>query len=187
MNVRKRLDVFALSIYGLVVFPKALGHVDEVVTNLFDRLDKKVTPILAILAETFRSLSACQKTGEGKFIGCAQLLLVWFHGHFWKVDKVSYRVFSENYSPLKEIVATPRRDDISEEKWMAILQNLQEEDVEWRALWLLPDEILYRCGNFYLVPLLGIWGAVGYAPLLVLRQYRSRQFIPATQGIADCE
>ncbi|MFQ6654628.1 hypothetical protein Gotur_025535, partial [Gossypium turneri] len=85
-DVRKRLDVFALSIYGLVVFPKALGHVDEAVTNLFDRLDKRITPILAIL-----------------------------------VDKVSYRVFFENYSPLKEIVATPRRDDISEEKWMVIL------------------------------------------------------------------
>ncbi|PPD94179.1 hypothetical protein GOBAR_DD08799 [Gossypium barbadense] len=47
-DVRKRLDVFALSIYGLVVFPKALGHVDEAVTNLFDRLDKKVTLILKI-------------------------------------------------------------------------------------------------------------------------------------------
>ncbi|MBA0878161.1 hypothetical protein Goshw_010110 [Gossypium schwendimanii] len=58
---------------------------------------------------------------------------------------------------------------------MAILQNLQEEDVEWRAPWLLPDEILYRCGNFDWVPLLGIWGAIGYAPLLVLRQYRSRR------------
>ncbi|MBA0876335.1 hypothetical protein Goshw_011518 [Gossypium schwendimanii] len=89
---------------------------------------------------------------------------------FWQL----YRVFSENYSPLKEIVATPRRDDISEEKWMTILQNLQEEDVEWRAPWLLPYEILYRCGNFDWVPLLGIWGAVGYALLLVLRQYRSR-------------
>ncbi|MFQ6655462.1 hypothetical protein Gotur_026000 [Gossypium turneri] len=43
LDVRKRLDVFALSIYGLVVFPKALGHVDEAVTDLFDRLDKKVT------------------------------------------------------------------------------------------------------------------------------------------------
>ncbi|MBA0723288.1 hypothetical protein Golax_003878 [Gossypium laxum] len=32
--------------------------------------------------------------GEGRFIGCAQLLLAWFHSHFWKVDKVSYRVFS---------------------------------------------------------------------------------------------
>ncbi|MBA0671176.1 hypothetical protein Goklo_025033, partial [Gossypium klotzschianum] len=72
---------------------------------------------------------------------------------FWKVDKVSYRVFSENYLPLKEIVATPRRDDILEEKWVAILQNLQEEDVEWRASW----------------------------------QYRSRQFIPATRGLVECE
>ncbi|MBA0879907.1 hypothetical protein Goshw_017991 [Gossypium schwendimanii] len=103
------------------------------------------------------------------------------------VDKVSYRVFSESYSPLKEIVATPRRDDISEEKWMAIFQNLQEEDIEWRAPWLLPDEILYRCRDFDWVPLIRIWGAVGYAPLLVLRQYRSRQFVPATQGLGECE
>ncbi|MBA0575775.1 hypothetical protein Golob_027529 [Gossypium lobatum] len=35
-NTNKKVDVFALSIYGLVVFPKALGHVDEVVTNLSD-------------------------------------------------------------------------------------------------------------------------------------------------------
>ncbi|MBA0878683.1 hypothetical protein Goshw_013354 [Gossypium schwendimanii] len=67
-DVRKRLDVFAWSIYGLVVFPKALGHVDEVVTDLFDRLDKWVTPISVILAETIRSLSACRKAGEGRFI-----------------------------------------------------------------------------------------------------------------------
>ncbi|MFQ6621742.1 hypothetical protein Gotur_001844 [Gossypium turneri] len=133
-----------MSITGMIVIPKALGHVDEVVTDLFDRLDKKVTPIPVILAETFRSLSACRKTGEGRFIGCAQLLLAWFHNHFWKVDKVSYRVFSKNYSPLKKIVSTPRKNDISEEKWMVILQNIQEEDVEWRAPWLLPDEILYR-------------------------------------------
>ncbi|MBA0876194.1 hypothetical protein Goshw_010541, partial [Gossypium schwendimanii] len=172
LDVRKRVDIFALSIYGLVVFPKALGHVDEVVIDLFDQLDKRVTPIPAILAETFRSLSACRKAREGRFIGYAQLLLVWFYSYFWKVDKGSYRVFSEIYSPLKETVATPRRDDISKEKWMAILQNLQEEDIKWKAPWLVSDEILYRYGNFDWVPLLGIWGAVGYVSLLVLRQYR---------------
>ncbi|MBA0754411.1 hypothetical protein Gogos_005449 [Gossypium gossypioides] len=129
-DVRKRVDIFAFSIYGLVVFPKALGHVDEAVLDLFDKLDKRVTPVPAILAETFRSLNACRKAGEGRFIRCAQLLLVWFHSHFWKAEKVSYSVFSENYSPLKELVATPRRDDITEEKWMVILQNLQEKDVE---------------------------------------------------------
>ncbi|MFQ6670937.1 hypothetical protein Gotur_035641 [Gossypium turneri] len=68
--------------YGLVIFPKALGHVNETVTDLSDRLDKVVTPVPAILAKTFRSLSACQRAGEGRFIGCAQLLLAWFHSHF---------------------------------------------------------------------------------------------------------
>ncbi|MBA0818118.1 hypothetical protein Gohar_019763, partial [Gossypium harknessii] len=59
--------------------------------------------------------NACRRAGEGSFIRCAQPLLAWFHSHFWKAEKVSYRGFSEDYSPLKELVATPRRDDISEE------------------------------------------------------------------------
>ncbi|MFQ6636999.1 hypothetical protein Gotur_013551 [Gossypium turneri] len=57
---------------------------------------------------------------------------------------------------------------------MAIFQSLQDENVEWKALWMIPDEILYRCRDFDWVLLLGIWGAVGFAPLLILRQYRSR-------------
>ncbi|KAG8482690.1 hypothetical protein CXB51_024105 [Gossypium anomalum] len=155
---KKRVDVFTLSIYGLVVFPKALGQVDEAVSDLFDRLDKGTTPVPAILAETFRFLNACRRAGEGR-----------------------------DYSPLRELVATSRRDGISEEKWTTILQNLQAENVEWRAPWLIPGEVLYRCSNFDWVPLAGIWGASGYTLLLVLRQYRLRQFIPATQGLAQCE
>ncbi|MFQ6628502.1 hypothetical protein Gotur_008237 [Gossypium turneri] len=59
-----------------------MRHMDEAVSDLFDRLDKRVTPVSAILAETFRSLNACRRAGEGRFVGCAQLLLVWFHSHF---------------------------------------------------------------------------------------------------------
>ncbi|MBA0788299.1 hypothetical protein Gotri_026870, partial [Gossypium trilobum] len=124
-------DVFALGIYELVIFPKALGHIDEAVSDLFDWLSKGVTPVPTILAETFRSLNTCRRA--------------------------------------EELVATPRRDDVSEEKWVAIVQNLRDEDVELRAPWFIPDEILYRCGDFDWVPLLGIWGAVGYASLLVSR------------------
>ncbi|KAA3480216.1 Nucleoside-triphosphatase THEP1 [Gossypium australe] len=172
-DMSKRVDVFALSIYGLMLFPRALGYVDEAVTDFFDRLSKGATPVPAILAETFRSLNTCRRFGEGI--------------HFWRVDKISYRVFTDNYSPLKEIAATPRKDDMSEENWMALLQNLQEKDIEWRAPWFVPNEILFRYGSFDWVPLLGIWGPVGYAPLLVLRQYRSRQFIPVTHGLTQCE
>ncbi|MBA0673459.1 hypothetical protein Goklo_000103 [Gossypium klotzschianum] len=139
-DTKKKVDVFALCIYGLVIFPKALGHIDEAVTDLFDQLDRRVTPVPAILAET----------------------------HFWKVDKVSYKVLSENCSPLKELATTLRRDDITGERWMAILQIFRDEDVEWKAPWMVPDEILYRCRDFDWFHLLGIWGAVGYTPLLVL-------------------
>ncbi|MBA0751959.1 hypothetical protein Gogos_000843 [Gossypium gossypioides] len=39
---------------------------------------------------------------------------------------------------------------------MAILQSLQDKNIEWRAPWMIPDEILYQCEDFYWVPLLGI-------------------------------
>ncbi|KAG8471711.1 hypothetical protein CXB51_036839 [Gossypium anomalum] len=133
---RKRVDIFALSIYGLAV------------TDLFDRLEKGITPVPTILAETFRSLSMCQKSEEE---------------------------------------AIQRKEDISEEKWMKILRNLKEGYIKWRAFWMVPDEILYRCRNFDWVPLLGIWGATGYTPFLALRQYKSKQFIPMTYGLVKCE
>ncbi|MBA0626735.1 hypothetical protein Godav_004344, partial [Gossypium davidsonii] len=70
-DTKKKVDVFALSICDLVIFPKALGHVDEAVTDLFYRLGKRVTPVPSILAKTFRSLNAYWRAGEGRFIGCA--------------------------------------------------------------------------------------------------------------------
>ncbi|KAL1162672.1 hypothetical protein V6Z11_A07G218700 [Gossypium hirsutum] len=113
----------------MVIFPKALGHIDEAVADFFDRVGKQNTPVPAILAKAFRSLSACRRASEGRFIGCAQLLL--------------------------------------------------------KAPSLFPSEVIYYCGSFGWVPLPGIWGVVGYAPFLVLRQYRARSFIPATQGLAQ--
>ncbi|MBA0755494.1 hypothetical protein Gogos_022280, partial [Gossypium gossypioides] len=114
-DVKKRVNV-RLRYLWISNLPQGFRHIDEAVSDLFDRLDKRDTPIPAILAETFRSLSACRRAGKGRIIGCAQILLAWFHSHFWKIEKVSYRVFFENYSLLKELVATLRRDDILKEK-----------------------------------------------------------------------
>ncbi|KAA3461647.1 Nucleoside-triphosphatase THEP1 [Gossypium australe] len=72
-NARKKVDIFGLSIYGLVIFPKILGHVDDVVSNLFDPLDKRVTPVPAILAKTFKSLSACRRAGRKSLLSSVLL------------------------------------------------------------------------------------------------------------------
>ncbi|KAG8491832.1 hypothetical protein CXB51_015087 [Gossypium anomalum] len=181
----KKVDVFALSFYGLMVFPRALGYVDEATTDLFHRLSKRVTSVPAILVETFRSLGTCRKAGAGRFVGCAQLLLAWFY--FRLINRAICRVFFKDYSSLKDIVTSTRRVDVPEENWIVLLQNLQVKDVEWRAPWMIPGEILYRCGSFDWVPLLGIWGAIGYAPFRVLSQFGLRQFVPATHGLAQSE
>ncbi|XP_039069145.1 trichoplein keratin filament-binding protein-like [Hibiscus syriacus] len=46
---------------------------------------------------------------------------------------------------------------------------------------------MYKCGEHDWVPFSGIYGSVGYAPLMVSRQYGSRQFIPATSGLSESE
>ncbi|MFQ6653614.1 hypothetical protein Gotur_024926 [Gossypium turneri] len=79
-----------------------------------------------------RTWSEMTQKGKGNSLGEGYVSELWDFTRI-SVDKVSYRVFSKNYLPLKELAATPRRDDVSKEKWIEILQNLQKEDIEWRA------------------------------------------------------
>ena len=47
--------------------------------------------------------------------------------------------------------------------------------------------VLYGCEDKMWVLLLGLWGVVSYAPLLVCRQYASEQFILTTHGLNQLE
>ncbi|MFQ6660760.1 hypothetical protein Gotur_029151 [Gossypium turneri] len=73
-DISKRMDLFALAIYGLIVFPKVLGHIEVAVVDFFEKLRHGINPVPTILAETFRSLNNCRKKGEGRFIRRAQCL-----------------------------------------------------------------------------------------------------------------
>ena len=48
---------FALSIYGLVVFPGILEYIEMAVVDTFEQIQHDSIPSLSILAETFRSLN----------------------------------------------------------------------------------------------------------------------------------
>ncbi|MBA0670151.1 hypothetical protein Goklo_029522, partial [Gossypium klotzschianum] len=63
--------------------------------------------------------------------------------------------------------------------------NIRAEDITWREPWIRPSILLYKCGNQDWVPLLGLWGGVVYAPLMIQRQFASRQFVPVTNGLAQ--
>ena len=47
--------------------------------------------------------------------------------------------------------------------------------------------LLYCCGDKFWVPLLGLWGAISYAPLMVTRQFAGKQFVPVTGKLEQLE
>ncbi|KAG8500217.1 hypothetical protein CXB51_003604 [Gossypium anomalum] len=56
-DILKRVNLFALALYGLVIFPRVLGHIEVAVFDFFERLKQGVNPVPTILAETFRAYS----------------------------------------------------------------------------------------------------------------------------------
>ncbi|KAG8502577.1 hypothetical protein CXB51_001159 [Gossypium anomalum] len=160
-DILKRVNLFALAIYGLVIFPKVLRHLEVAVFDFFERLKQGANPVPTILAETFRSLSTCRRVGNGRFIRCAQLL-----------NKLTLRKNGRKKS--RAILGIGSSE--SSRRGYNVESTLDPS-----------FSFLYKCGSQDWIPLLGLWGGVGYAPLLVQRQFSSRQFIPATGGLVQSE
>ncbi|XVF76191.1 hypothetical protein PTKIN_Ptkin13bG0246900 [Pterospermum kingtungense] len=177
---------FALAIYGLIIFPKVMGHVELHVMTLIEALYHRVNPTPAILAETFRSLNFCQRTGSGRFTGCAQLLYVWLQSHLDGKQKASAEPCLTNH-PIRELCEVGWLIAKSKEDWVSFLLRLSEEQVVWMAPWMPQVSVLFRSGKMPWVPLFGLWGVIEHAPLLVLRQFGTTQFVPVTHGLMDEE
>ena len=75
-------DIFALVVYGTLIFPQSPGYIDATVVDLIEQIDNQVNLVPAIMVETIRSLNYYRRKGEGNFISCAPLLHIWIRNHF---------------------------------------------------------------------------------------------------------
>ncbi|XVE95416.1 hypothetical protein REPUB_Repub02eG0095200 [Reevesia pubescens] len=75
-------ELFALAMYGLMVFPKIFGHVEGSVVDFYGQVNKGINPASSILVETIRTLNFCRRKRKGRLIGCTQLIYVWLQSHF---------------------------------------------------------------------------------------------------------
>ncbi|XVF28588.1 hypothetical protein REPUB_Repub15cG0042800 [Reevesia pubescens] len=111
------MEMFAFAIYGLVIFPKVLGHVEMAVVDFFGQMDgKKINPVPSILAETIRTLNFCRRKGKGRLITCTQLLYIWIQSHFWGKSKIS--IFPYTCIPIKEFCKKEWSKGITKEQWV---------------------------------------------------------------------
>ena len=95
-------DIFALVVYGTLIFPQSPEYIDAAVVDLIEQIDNQVNPIPAIIAETIRSLNYCRRKGEGNFIGCAQLMYIWIRSHFWGRCEASIRFCMSTMITVRE-------------------------------------------------------------------------------------
>ena len=181
------LSLVALAIYGLVLFPKSLGQIEMGVVDFLDQVEHKVDQAPTILAETIRSLNYSRRSGEGRFTGCVQLLYVWMRSHL-RHKGISFQSpsFSSSF-PLKEFCQNEWPVPKIKEEWIATLNGIESTEIIWRAPWMTHSAVLFSCGGKSHVPLLGLWGAVSYAPIMVRRQVGYEQFVPMTHGLNQLE
>ncbi|MBA0788246.1 hypothetical protein Gotri_025979 [Gossypium trilobum] len=93
LDILMRIDLFALAIYELIIFPN-----------------------------TFRSLSSSRRKGEGRFIGCTQLLNTWIFSHFWKVECTPFHMFSKTFASLEAYLEKDWPKDVTEQHWFSSRQ-----------------------------------------------------------------
>ncbi|XP_038716337.1 uncharacterized protein LOC120009719 [Tripterygium wilfordii] len=185
---------FAIVIYGTVIFPCAGGNIDRGVIKMVNHVKHQATPVPAILCETFRSLNHCRVSTEGRFIGCAQLLGIWLISHL-KYDKTvgaPFVQFQKDDCQLRDPISDFEKARLqplkpSMEKWSCFLSSLDEKKVYMRALWHKTDGLIYRCGDFDWVPLIGPWGITSQAPAMFLQQIGGNPCRPVTFQLKEFE
>ncbi|XP_057953953.1 uncharacterized protein LOC131148245 [Malania oleifera] len=101
----------------------------------------------------------------------AQLLYVWMVDHL-SSNKGGFRgIFSVIRIPLAEFEDTQLKEQLDKSKWNTKMCGLIDSGVTWLVPWMVRSNMIYRCGNLPWVPLLGPWGGIAYAPLMVRRQF----------------
>ena len=72
------MDVLALVLYGVILFPYVGDHIDYVAVDIFIAVrTRSENPVTAILADTYLALDLCYKRKVRKMLCSVHILYVW--------------------------------------------------------------------------------------------------------------
>ncbi|MBA0760032.1 hypothetical protein Gotri_022823 [Gossypium trilobum] len=60
-------------------------------------------------------------------------------------------MFSKTFAPLEALLEKDWPNDVTEQHWISVFQNLRVEDITWRAHWIRLSALLYNllCDSLY--------------------------------------
>lgn len=160
-------QILAMTIFGIVLFPQIERFIDVTIIGIFIASQSKkspVDPIPAILADTYTALTHHCKLKRKKISCSSHLLYAWLLIHVYPNSIRAERLI--DYSNTCEVRV------MSIQEWVRFLGSLDEHSIRWYlpSCWEDRPEVVFRCGGFQNVPLMGTKGCINYNPSLVLRQ-----------------
>ncbi|KAI5384513.1 hypothetical protein KIW84_071495 [Lathyrus oleraceus] len=155
-------SAIALAIYGIVLFPNMDGFVDMTVICVF----LTGNPVPTLLADVYYHISHRYTKKKGSIACCAPLLYQWFLEHLPKTG------------------AWVEQTDIS---WPQRLGSLRSEDLSWYSKEYINADIIFSCGDFPNLPLIGTQGCVNVNPVLSLRQLANQRSLEKCQSKGKAE
>ncbi|KAL5138075.1 hypothetical protein HKD37_10G028335 [Glycine soja] len=156
------MDVLALLIFGVVLFPNVDGLVDLAAIDAFLAYHhSKESPVVAVLADLFDTFDRRCEKSSARIICCLPALCVWLVSHLFQQDTrhpcplLSHRSCTEK-----------RRMD-----WDQLLAGIGGRTISWFPRWKEGKEgVLFSCGRYPNIPLIGTRGCINYNPTLAIRQ-----------------
>ncbi|KAH1188243.1 hypothetical protein GmHk_U059790 [Glycine max] len=156
------MDVLALLIFGVVLFPNVDGLVDLAAIDAFLAYHhSKESPVVAVLADLFDTFDRRCEKSSARIICCLPALCVWLVSHLFQQDTrhpcplLSHRSCTEK-----------RRMD-----WDQLLAGIGGRTISWFPRWKEGKEgVLFSCGRYPNIPLVGTRGCINYNPTLAIRQ-----------------
>ncbi|KAH1209638.1 hypothetical protein GmHk_15G044112 [Glycine max] len=155
-------DILALLIFGVVLFLNVDGLVDLAAIDAFLAYHhSKQSPVVAILANLFDTFDRRCEKNSARIVCCLPALCVWLVSHLFQQD-IRHPCLLQSYRSCIE----KRRVD-----WDQHLAGIGGSTINWFPRWKEGKEgVLFSCGDYPNVPLIGTRGCISYNPALAIRQ-----------------
>ncbi|KAJ1389388.1 hypothetical protein SESBI_38291 [Sesbania bispinosa] len=150
----------ALTIYGLILFPFTSDMVDQAAMDVFFQFEENgANPVPAILADTFLSM------------------MIMTHLY-------ARHMMGPSPDPLRDFDSVPTKD-FDARGWNEEFSHTKDNQITWVCPWYHFEGVIFSCGNFPNIPLMGPRGCVAYTPSIVLRQLKCTQIKPVEESLGE--
>ena len=156
------IDILALLVFGVVLFPNVNGLVDLVVIDAFLAYHhSKESPVIVVLADAYDTFDLrCEKRSVRIFC-CTPAFYVWLVSH----------IFFHEGRPVFPLQGHRMCTEKGKENWEELLVCMVEASISWFPQWKEGGaRVLCSCEGFPNVPLMGTKGCINYNPILAIRQ-----------------